>query len=82
MVNGLKKSNYCCGSPQLWKSYQGVTELKRLRTADLSPDDVSAIFIPTNHDEEVQKLQEQLPFIAADEHAVHVENCLETFHVK
>src|SRR6218665_1232223 len=24
---------YCCGSPQLWKSYQGVAELKRLRTA-------------------------------------------------
>src|SRR6218665_3462449 len=26
---------YCCGSPQLWKSYQGVAELKRLRTAAL-----------------------------------------------
>src|SRR6218665_1387541 len=26
---------YCCGSPQLWKSYQGVAELKRLRTAEI-----------------------------------------------
>ena len=32
---GVKNQIYCCGSPQLWKSYQGVAELKRLRTAGL-----------------------------------------------
>lgn len=33
---GVTKSILLVGSPQLWKYYKGVVELKRLRTADLN----------------------------------------------
>ena len=39
----VKNQIYWCGSPQLWKSYQGVAERKRLRTAPIEQDRIDLI---------------------------------------